>query len=169
MAALLRGPLRFNDGFATLRDATVFTGTVVVTTLLIAVLYIGLFVAAGVIAAAALVHSIAQFWIGDLIGIIVTTPVLLAATRTRAAASHVRWWETVLQIASILGALWIVFGSGMGEELKLFYVLFLPLVWIAMRRGVAAPPRPRCSCRSASSPRCCSAATSPARSSTSSS
>lgn len=136
MAALLRGPLRFNDGFATLRDATVFTGTVAVTTLIFAVLYIGLFVAAGIIPAATLVHSIAQFWIGDLIGIIVTTPVLLAATRTRAAGSQVRWWEAVLQIASILFALWIVFGSGMGEELKLFYVLFLPLVWIAMRRGV---------------------------------
>jgi signal transduction histidine kinase len=136
MAALLRGPLRFNDELATLRDATVFSGAIAATTLILAVVYIGLFVAAGVIAPAAFVHSIAQFWIGDLIGIIVTTPVLLAATRTRAAASHVRWWETVLQIASILGALWIVFGSGMGEELKLFYVLFLPLVWIAMRRGV---------------------------------
>ena len=30
-----------------------------------------------------------------------------------------------------------MFGSGLGDELKLFYVLFLPLVWIAMRRGVA--------------------------------
>ncbi len=43
----------------------------------------------------------------------------------------------MLQGLAILLSLAFVFGSGIGQELKLFYVLFLPLVWIAMRRGVA--------------------------------
>ena len=33
-------------------------------------------------------------------------------------------------------ALWVVFGTRWGDELKLFYVLFLPVIWIAMRHGV---------------------------------
>ena len=45
VVVLLRRRLRFDDEFATLRDATVFTGTVVVATFVIAVLYIALFVA----------------------------------------------------------------------------------------------------------------------------
>ena len=32
--------------------------------------------------------------------------------------------------------LWVVFGSGWFEELKLFYMVFLPLIWIAMRYGI---------------------------------
>ncbi len=41
------------------------------------------------------------------------------------------------QVGAIVLALAVVFASGLGAELKLFYVLFIPLIWIAMRRGVA--------------------------------
>ncbi len=137
VAALLRGPLRFQADCSTLRDTTVFTATLVGATFIIAMLYVGLFTITGIIPASTLAPSIAQFWIGDLIGVVVTTPVLLAATRAGPPAHRVTWWETALQTTAIAGALWIAFGSGLGEEYKLFYVLFLPLIWIAMRRGLA--------------------------------
>ncbi|MFO1323684.1 MAG: MASE1 domain-containing protein [Burkholderiales bacterium] len=136
-AAVLRPRLDPDNGMASLRDATTFTGTATLATLAIALLYVGLFVATGVIARDAMAISVAQFWIGDLIGVVVTTPLLLAATRPRSSPHPVSAWENAAQAAAVLGALWLVFGSGLGEELKLFYVLFLPLVWIAMRRGVA--------------------------------
>lgn len=137
VVVLLRRRLRFHDEFATLRDATVFTGTVVAVTFVIAVLYIALFVTSGMLPASSFVRGVAQFWIGDLIGVVVTTPALLVATRGRQNDVHVMWWETLLQVGAIVIALWIIFGSGLGSELKLFYVLFLPLIWIAMRRGLA--------------------------------
>ena len=135
-ALLLTRRLRFDPALATLRDATVFAGTAVIATLAIGMGYIGIYVAAGVVPGGAFARTIAQFWIGDLIGTVVTLPLLLALTRQRVAAPSIGSIETILQFASIFVALFIVFGSGLGVELKLFYVLFLPLIWIAMRRGV---------------------------------
>jgi len=137
VAALLRGRLRFHGEFTTLRDVTVFTAAVVIATLGIALAYIALFAAAGVIAAETYVRSVAQFWIGDLIGIIVVTPLLLVATRMRGRVHGFAPGEALLQGISVVAALFLVFVSGVGQQLKLFYVLFLPLTWIAMRRGLA--------------------------------
>jgi C4-dicarboxylate-specific signal transduction histidine kinase len=44
--------------------------------------------------------------------------------------------ETALQIASILAALTLVFGYSEAQQLQLFYVLFLPIVWMAVRTGI---------------------------------
>jgi signal transduction histidine kinase len=137
VAALLRGRLRFHGEFTTLRDVTVFTAVAATATLVIGLAYIALFVGAGVIAPDAYVRSVAQFWIGDLIGVVVTTPLLLVATRAPAPAYRAAPREGILQAASVVAALYLVFGSGVGQELKLFYVLFLPLTWIAMRHGLA--------------------------------
>ncbi|MFO1302750.1 MAG: ATP-binding protein [Burkholderiales bacterium] len=120
---------------ATMRDAAAFVATVVCATLVIGFVYIGIFVLGGVVEPGALPRSIAQFWIGDVIGIVVTTPFLLACHRWREAFAG-RGLETAAQAAAIVAALWLVFGSGHGIELKLFYVLFIPLIWIAMRRGM---------------------------------
>ena len=136
IGAILRRHLVFANGIESIRDATVLTATVIPSTLIIASAYVGLFVATGTIGRDALIPSIAQFWIGDLIGVVVMTPLLLTITRRRHAGDRVPWWETALQIAALMLALWVVFGSGLGVELKLFYILFLPLIWIAMRRGV---------------------------------
>ena len=137
VALVLQRRLRFDSMLATLRDATVFVSTAVVATLVVGIGYIGIYVAAGVIPADAYARTIAHFWIGDLIGIVVTVPLLLMLTRQRRGALAIGGIETVLQFASIAVALVIVFGLGIGAELKLFYVLFLPLVWITMRRGMS--------------------------------
>jgi signal transduction histidine kinase len=135
-ALLLTRRLRFDPALATLRDATAFAGTAVAATLVIGMGFIGIFVGAGVVALDAFPRTVAQFWIGDVIGIVVTTPLLLTLTRPRAATPRVGAMETFVQFTSIGVALFIVFGLGIGAELKLFYVLFLPLIWIAMRRGM---------------------------------
>ncbi|MEO8753530.1 MAG: hypothetical protein ABI624_12715, partial [Casimicrobiaceae bacterium] len=80
-ALLLQRWLRFDTALATLRDATVFVVTAVTCTLVIGMAYVGLYVAAGVVAVDAFPPAVAQFWIGDVIGIVVTLPVLLALTR----------------------------------------------------------------------------------------
>lgn len=136
VATLLRGRLGLRSEFATLRDVTVFTATAAVATLLLGTAYVGLFAAAGVVPASDFARSVAQFWIGDLIGVVVLTPALLVASRGP-PAPPARPGEALLQAAAILVSLVVVFGSGVGDELKLFYLLFLPLVWIAMRRGLA--------------------------------
>jgi C4-dicarboxylate-specific signal transduction histidine kinase len=44
--------------------------------------------------------------------------------------------EGIAQFAAIALALGTVFGAGIDDAPKLFYVLFLPVVWIAMRHGL---------------------------------
>jgi PAS domain S-box-containing protein len=88
----------------------------------------------------------ANYWIGDAIGIIVLAPPLLILALAKdhsATADHNRRWlqlsEIVAQGASIVVALALVFSRVVTKHpFRLFYVLFLPLIWIAMRRGLAA-------------------------------
>ena len=44
--------------------------------------------------------------------------------------------ETALQCAAIACALLMVFGFSNEREFQLFYVLFLPIVWMAVRNGI---------------------------------
>jgi signal transduction histidine kinase len=137
IAVLLTRRLGFSRDLAKLRDVTLFVTTTVVGTLAIALLCVSLFVAAGAIPAELFVSSTAHFWIGDLIGVIVTTPVLLVSTRSRLLAPTVSRMEVAMQIAAFLAALVLIFVSDLGDERKLVYLLFLPQIWIAMRHGVA--------------------------------
>jgi C4-dicarboxylate-specific signal transduction histidine kinase len=66
---------------------------------------------------------------------VVTTPLLLEYAERKPALRRALDVELTLQCAAVLLALWIVFGLQATDEFKFFYLLFLPLVWIAMRRG----------------------------------
>jgi two-component system sensor kinase FixL len=136
-ALLLRRWLHLDSALATLRDATTFAATAVIGTLIIGIAYVGVYVAADVVAVDAFVPAVARFWIGDVIGIVVTLPFLMVITRPGASVTGIGSLETILQLSSIGLAFFIVFGLGTGAQIKLFYILFLPLIWIAMRRGIA--------------------------------
>ena len=136
LAALLRGPFRLDPDFATLRDATILVAAVSVGAGLLALGFVGVLDLAGFLPAVSFGKSVAQFWIGDLIGIVVTTPLLLVFTRASAPRLQVPPSEATLQAGLVVATLWLVFGSHLFDELKLFYILFLPLMWIAMRHGI---------------------------------
>jgi PAS domain S-box-containing protein len=44
--------------------------------------------------------------------------------------------EFLIQLAAIALTLWLVFGSNIGESYDLFYLCFLPVIWIAVRHGI---------------------------------
>jgi two-component system, LuxR family, sensor kinase FixL len=136
LAWLLLVPLRFGMDFRSLRDAAIFTSVVTVTTAVLAVAYVETFNLAGVLPPGLLLKSVAQFWIGDLIGIVVTTPLLLILTRRDSPWAGLRLWEALAHVLAIALTLWVVFALGVSQELNLFYLLFLPLIWVAMRHGL---------------------------------
>jgi two-component system, LuxR family, sensor kinase FixL len=136
LAVVLQGPLRFEPDFARLRDVTRFVGATAVATAVLAVAFVGLFDAAGALSEGGYWSAAVHLWIGDLIGILVTAPLLLVASRRPRIRSRAGTFELIAQLAAVLAALWIVFDSGWADELKLFYVLFLPLIWVAMRHGI---------------------------------
>ncbi len=71
--------------------------------------------------------------VGDIIGILVIAPLVLLAVVYRP-------WPraeplVLIQLASLLGALAVVFGYQEATAFQLFYLLFLPLLWIALSYG----------------------------------
>src|SRR5258708_31715726 len=80
-----------------------------------------------------------RYWVGDVIGIAVLTPfLLLLMDRERRLAVRQSWSaiEAVLQLTVIALALWIMFGREQLQHFEFSYLLFLPLIWIALRGGL---------------------------------
>jgi PAS domain S-box-containing protein len=118
----------------------------IVSSGLVACGYVATYAAAGVVPWTGFLDAAQHYWIGDAIGIIGVAPPLLILARPRdysAPADHNRRWlqlsEVAAQAVSIVAALAVVFSRVVTRHpFRLFYVLFLPLIWIAMRRGLAA-------------------------------
>lgn len=134
-AALLLGPLRFGIGFRSLRDLSWFLAVALFGALLAALAYVTIYTFAGLVPPDKFLNSILRFWVGDVIGIMVIVPLLLVHAPFKA----IRWQptgETIAQAASVALALWTIFGLEFTDEFKFFYLLFLPLIWIATRHGI---------------------------------
>jgi len=122
------------------RDLTVFVAVVLAGTGMLAGAFVGLLRAAEVLAGTPYEQAALRFWIGDAVGILVTAPLLLAAAdpvRRRAFAALARRPEPWMQALVLAGALWLIFAGLGGDPAHHFYLLFLPLIWIAMRSGMS--------------------------------
>lgn len=76
-----------------------------------------------------------RLFVGNLIGILVVIPFVLVFAGGRQWAKVGK--DTVLQTLSIAAALVLVFGYRDASAFQLFYLLFLPLLWVALTYGVA--------------------------------
>jgi signal transduction histidine kinase len=111
-----------------------------VATMLVATSVVAVYVAGGVLSWSDFTNVALHFWVGDMIGIAVFTPFLLLALdkEQRAPAISVRGMgELALQVATIGIGLWVIFGLETVNHFEFSYILFLPLIWIALRSGLA--------------------------------
>lgn len=85
-------------------------------------------------------EGVLRFWVGDAVGIAVVMPLFwwLSSERGRGllAATIARWETAAYALLSLL-TLWVPFGQGGESGFKLFYLLFLPIVWASARQGMA--------------------------------
>ncbi len=133
LLALLHPRLRFDATLSSMRDLILLMIVAVVSAAVVACGYVGLAITAGLLPAVDFASATLRYWIGDVIGIIVVTPfTLIAFTRRRLLPLSP---ETLLQFAAIAAALVLVFGYAEERQFQLFYVLFLPIVWMAVRSG----------------------------------
>ena len=79
--------------------------------------------------------ALLRYWVGDFIGILVTTPLILTLFHP-GDWRFVRSKEFCLQCLAVLLSLGLVFGLPWADEFKNFYLLFLPLIWISLRHGL---------------------------------
>ena len=127
-------------------DVAVLLVVTIISSGLVASGFVASYAAAGVVPWSGFAEAGFHFWIGDAIGIIVLLPpLLLLVERSKQRAQPVRsrtsfqYVEYGAQGVSIVAALAAVFlGTGGDHPLGLFYLLFLPLIWIAMRHGLPA-------------------------------
>ncbi len=133
-AILLVPRLRFDPTLASRRSLVLLVAAAIIGTAVVALSYVTMLVAFGVLPAADLGRAALRFWIGDMIGIIVLAPFLLVlATRRRLVPLS---WEVLALVILALGAMWLVFGFGGELRFQLFYLFFLPVVWTAVRFGL---------------------------------
>jgi two-component system sensor kinase FixL len=139
LGAFLRSGVRVDPSLRRVRDVAWLAASAVPASLAVAIAYVGLHGAPGFIPPEGLVPSVLRLWIGDMIGIVVTTPVLLLlATARRPLALGVagRRAEIAGQIAAIVATLVPVLVLGDAAEPRFFYLLFPPIIWIALRHGL---------------------------------
>ena len=101
--------------------------------------YVGILVSAAQVRADEAWAAIGRYWIGEFSGIIALTPVLLLRVdrhalyeeirRKRARARAAGCWALSLGVG-------LAFALAAARDVRLFYPLFAPVTWIALRHGV---------------------------------
>ena len=128
-----------DTGLRSTRQLTLFVTVVVAGTAVVGAGFVGMLHAAGVLAEMAFGNAWLRFWIGDAVGILVTAPLLFAvADRARRSTlvSLLRRPEALLQAGVLAGTIWLIFEGFGTDPSRQFYLLFLPLIWIAVRFGM---------------------------------
>jgi signal transduction histidine kinase len=126
-------------GLRTTRHLTLFITVVVTGTALTGTAFVGLLRGADLLGTTSIPEALVRFWIGDAVGILITAPLLLAvadAERRAALLALARGPETLLQVATLVVTIWLTFYGLGGDPASHFYLLFVPLIWIAARGGM---------------------------------
>jgi two-component system, LuxR family, sensor kinase FixL len=131
---LTRPNTRFDLALSSMRDLVLLILVAAASAAFVASGYVAVRVAAGLLPPIDFVAATLRYWIGDMIGVLGIVPFALFAL-TRRRLLPLLSLETFLQCIAITGALVIVFFSAEEQEFQLFYVLFLPIVWMAVRNG----------------------------------
>ena len=133
LAFLKRSKTRFDPTLPTMRDLVALILVATASGAFVASSYVGLRIAAGLLPTKDFMAATFRYWLGDVIGVLGLTPFgLFVFTRRRMLPISI---ETGLQCTAIVGALVIVFGFAEEREFQLFYLLFLPIIWMAVRNG----------------------------------
>jgi two-component system, LuxR family, sensor kinase FixL len=131
LITLLRPAVRFDPTLSSMRDLILLMLVAAVGAALVASSYVAVMIATGLLPMKDFAAAALRYWVGDMIGIIVVAPfALVALTRRRMLRLSM---ETLLQLAAIIGGLLLVFGYAKEQQFQLFYVLFLPIIWMAVR------------------------------------
>ena len=132
--ALLRPAIHLDVSLSNLRDLSLLIVVALLSSAAVALAVAGVYAVAGILAVSDFANAALRHWVGDLIGISVVTPFLLIVL-TRGRPLRIGT-ETLLQGFAIALSLVAVFTYGQSRQLQLFYLLFLPIIWIGLRTGL---------------------------------
>jgi signal transduction histidine kinase len=147
-AVFLRSKVRIDWQLRKLNDVTWFVFTTVIVSAFLAVLSVSSSALSSGIPRSEVLRSILQWWIGETVGVLTVTPFLLIyvmpALNRFMEGEPVRWRSlrsfprltAIGQVTSIALTLYWVFGAPVPDEFHPLFLIALPLIWIALQRGV---------------------------------
>jgi signal transduction histidine kinase len=121
-----------------LRDFAWLLGIMAVTPLLVGTFYVAANASFGMLDWTSYLQGLLHYWIGDVVGTLTLLPLALALhdrKDRRKLAGILTRWETLLQLGAAAAILSLVYVFMPGHNVKYFFLLFLPLIWIAARHG----------------------------------
>lgn len=131
---LIRPKTRFDATLSTMRDLLLLIVTALISSAVVAAGCIAVLYGSSYVPSAELFVVLRRFWVGDAIGIMVAAPLVLVLV-TGGQLPGLRL-ETAAMALAIVGAVMLVFAPSAISHLHLFYVLFLPIIWVALRYGL---------------------------------
>ena len=139
LAALLKFGCRFDLKRASVRDVVVLLVVVPGATLIIAAAYAGLFVALDGLVPAKYWAAVSHIWIGETVSIVVVLPAIMAVLLTLAGSEtfhlNVHPLDIGLFLIGLAVAFFLIFGLAITNDFLFFYLLFIPIIAIALRLG----------------------------------
>lgn len=139
IAEVLRRRLNSKGIFVDRRGLINWVTITVVGTLLNSLTFIAGLTLARFLPPMAAAEALVHYWFGDLVGILVSMPLLamLMDSRGRARLRRLLLGHEALSLVATGGVLAFTFVAGEMTEFKYFPVLFLPIAWAAARQGLA--------------------------------
>lgn len=138
-ALVLSRQLSAHARIRSLRDFAWMLGIIAVTPMVVGTFYVGANASFGLVEWTAYLQVLVHFWIGDVLGMLTFLPLTLVLhdrNGRRKLASILLRWETLLQLGTATAILSLVYVFMPGHNVKYFFLLFLPLIWIAARHGL---------------------------------
>ncbi|HRL76733.1 MAG TPA: ATP-binding protein [Candidatus Accumulibacter phosphatis] len=139
IAGILRRRVGSKAMFVNQRGLIDWVTITVVGTLVNSLLFIAGLILAGYLPRGAAAEMLLPYWLGDVVGVLVSMPLLamLLDERGRARLRRLLLGREALSLLTTGSVLAFTFVAGEMTEFKYFPVLFLPIAWAAARQGLA--------------------------------
>jgi CheY-like chemotaxis protein/integral membrane sensor domain MASE1 len=153
-AALLRGRWRIDPKLGSLRDVGRFVLTFLGAEIFSALIGMLTLLGDGLIPRSAAFKTTVDWWASDAIAVLTFTPFLLVYVTPRVSSwlraepdtgplqpwvrdlSRAEILEMAAQSGSVLLAIWLLFGFAPAIPYQPLYLLFIPIIWVTVRRGL---------------------------------
>jgi integral membrane sensor domain MASE1 len=132
--SLSKRSICFDPALLSLRDVLLLILAATVSAAFVASCHVAIMIGAGVTPVGEFTTAFLRCWVADVVGILAVAPsIMIVLMRRRFLPFSI---ETVLQCAFTIGALILIFGIAEERKFQLFYVLLMPIVWMAVRNGL---------------------------------
>lgn len=140
LGEIMRRRLDRNLMFSHHRELLAWIMLVIIGTLLMSATFVSTLTLTGVLVWEQWADAFIRYWVGDAVGVVITMPLIAMLMDERGRAflrSALRRWETPLYGSITIAAVWFTLGLG-PAEVRYFYIVFVPMVFAALRGGLAA-------------------------------